>query len=1204
MKYRKGKFGLDKLISNPNTSVGVGLASSAIDALDAGNEYGRKSSGTMIASSALQGASMGMSFGPIGAGAGAILGGAYGAITSSAQKKQEDEMKRQMEYNDKLLAGKRTSALFSANPELERGSSSATYYALGGDLDDSPNVRVVNGKPASKSLLERLKDSKVISLFDEPHKSFMGMLTGTHDTYSNILKSKRNSGYFKTLDDINPAIVNTIGTAGDLVLDPLNAIPFSKAKYLKGLDGLVKIPLSGIKKLGNTINVMDKVNDGINIIDSANNIDKKANGGAVEMSNLKTVGGNIVPLTNEDSYVQGRSHAEGGVKIPSQKVELEGKETMNNDFVFSKQLGFADRHLDLVNRKQKLEEKKSKFPDLDIDKSIAHINNRIEGLKVEQETLKHNLGIPNNLSEMASGGSIFDLEEFAKRDYELPSIKITDTTLDLGDNPVSQELNVPSTSDWAKSISNKGDSIAISHNNPRNMKFASWMSQYGATRGRAGKDGGVFAHFPTVEAGIEASKHLLTKRGIYNNLSVNDALKKWSNNGYDGKIVPSLSGKKINELNDSQLNYLMKEQIRHEDGKMYNILYGKKQLGGKLYNSYAMGGYIKMKEGGISPILTSVGQNRVELGKTLSYYKSKFNSILPKYKTVAEAKKANASMEEINKIYQKQDALKSLRGVEKAIGDRSKIDNTLNSINSKYQKVQNPTPEYRKTNYDLPPKKSFMDKVNNFGSEEFKAEYRKKYGKEAPKTEINYPLGRATIDAEIDRDNNRIQGTTSLANTVGKNIGNFTLGKNSDARGKGSMLDKMASGFDTPDSQTRKYNPVKPEEGKKGFKDAFVNAMKGLSSDQLKTRTEVTRKPYHDNGKPFIRSPFPQKQLFDLSGGLNKEPKTVDRGMLPEVKVTAKKYEHYTDMPRVSNRKPKPASNPVVAQTKSKETSNPSLAGGDRFNVMSTLTNPVVNTPTTKGLTNNDLLGVKDDLAKAEDAKIKAGTTPLESKKVKPLSTGMKVSDALSIFGDNAVGMLRQYPKVPNPVLTSEVQLTNPSFDANYARNNQDYRNSLMGLGNLGSAQRQAVAGNLLSSKLRANNDIAQMENNTKVQTLNQQNQINAGIRQQNNALTNQFNMDNAERSLAIGNARQGYLADAMTKLGQYQQDNRRNNLDLAKTYVSTLALDNGVRKKLIGDTGLSDILDAGKNTLLGSFGRQALGGKLKMGGKLKGKKC
>lgn len=125
----------------------------------------------------------------------------------------------------------------------------------------------------------------------------------------------------------------------------------------------------------------------------------------------------------------------------------------------------------------------------------------------------------------------------------------------------------------SENIPMKG-SIAVSHNNPGNIKFGKFASGYGARVGRYSteKDGSRFAVFPDVQTGLKAQRDLLVSKN-YRNLSVDAAMKRWSNNGYGAEIYPEVIGKKMGELSDQELQELQKRQIKREDINMYKRIY-------------------------------------------------------------------------------------------------------------------------------------------------------------------------------------------------------------------------------------------------------------------------------------------------------------------------------------------------------------------------------------------------------------------------------------------------------------------------------------------------------------------------------------------------------------------------------------------------------------------------------------------------------
>jgi len=144
----------------------------------------------------------------------------------------------------------------------------------------------------------------------------------------------------------------------------------------------------------------------------------------------------------------------------------------------------------------------------------------------------------------------------------------------------------------------KGD-IATMTNNPGNMKYSSWMKNYGgAPSGIPGKDGGEFAQFPDLSAGLEAYKTQIFgdtdgvfKSNYYKaNTPVDTALKTWSNKGYGAEIYPEIKDKKLGELTPAQRDELIKRQIKAESGNMYKLL---RQRGVFKYGGFALQKFIK-----------------------------------------------------------------------------------------------------------------------------------------------------------------------------------------------------------------------------------------------------------------------------------------------------------------------------------------------------------------------------------------------------------------------------------------------------------------------------------------------------------------------------------------------------------------------------------------------------------------------------------
>lgn len=114
------------------------------------NSKGRVSIGGQMASKAAAGAQMGMAAGPWGAAAGAVIGGALGLITGSADKRKEEIMaaqSAQMQLQQQQAQG---AAFASQNPEEIYGRKYGSYFKLGGRLNEFTG----NGKKLNSTTSE------------------------------------------------------------------------------------------------------------------------------------------------------------------------------------------------------------------------------------------------------------------------------------------------------------------------------------------------------------------------------------------------------------------------------------------------------------------------------------------------------------------------------------------------------------------------------------------------------------------------------------------------------------------------------------------------------------------------------------------------------------------------------------------------------------------------------------------------------------------------------------------------------------------------------------------------------------------------------------------------------------------------------------------------------------------------------------------
>src|SRR5262245_36741844 len=101
-----------------------------------------------------------------------------------------------------------------------------------------------------------------------------------------------------------------------------------------------------------------------------------------------------------------------------------------------------------------------------------------------------------------------------------------------------------------RSFSASAGTVADRHNNPLNIKYGPLTERYvkngSAEIGDAGLDGGNFLRFQTPEQGFTAARELLGS-SLYKDKTVDEALRKWSNKGYGGEILPALSKTKVSD---------------------------------------------------------------------------------------------------------------------------------------------------------------------------------------------------------------------------------------------------------------------------------------------------------------------------------------------------------------------------------------------------------------------------------------------------------------------------------------------------------------------------------------------------------------------------------------------------------------------------------------------------------------------------------
>ena len=151
-----------------------------------------------------------------------------------------------------------------------------------------------------------------------------------------------------------------------------------------------------------------------------------------------------------------------------------------------------------------------------------------------------------------------------------PSVSVRSVLDTIGFTPAQQESVVSQL---------KPGTLASRHNNPLNIKYGAFAEKYGATAGEDSTDGGKFAKFSSVEAGLTAASALLQSKS-YSGLTVDQAMKKWSNRGYGGEIAPDMSSKKVGDLSDQELDSLVNTMSRREGSTTGGVLGQDQSVGG------------------------------------------------------------------------------------------------------------------------------------------------------------------------------------------------------------------------------------------------------------------------------------------------------------------------------------------------------------------------------------------------------------------------------------------------------------------------------------------------------------------------------------------------------------------------------------------------------------------------------------------------
>lgn len=145
-----------------------------------------------------------------------------------------------------------------------------------------------------------------------------------------------------------------------------------------------------IRLRGNTIRRMQ--NSKLSTYDTFGNADE---------GSLYAMGGQLKQLNSDTVEVDGQTHAEGGVQIDP-NTEVEDKETISGDYVFSELLGFAKPHKAIAKQIGKIEKKPINN---ERRTSLEILRKKEAALKQQQEQVREDIGanLYDNINQQMGG---------------------------------------------------------------------------------------------------------------------------------------------------------------------------------------------------------------------------------------------------------------------------------------------------------------------------------------------------------------------------------------------------------------------------------------------------------------------------------------------------------------------------------------------------------------------------------------------------------------------------------------------------------------------------------------------------------------------------------------------------------------------------------------------------------------------------------
>lgn len=362
---------------NGAISAGAGLAGGLVDTVAPADAWGVRSNGSALGSGALKGAAAGAMFGPEGALIGAGIGAVTGLLgNKKAQKAKNLEIKSENEQEDQIRQ-QRSANMIAANPNLKYGNLQASYYEIGGTMKGTGPTPPRTKRPLPAVMPKQRVMPSIAMAPGKQMNSSMAAGGKIVPPQYNLMKMNRPYKNY-------PFSKMTDGGHTFLTSDP----SYSHPELVMGANGGQKMPKGKLAKAMAMKQAQMPVQ-----IQGPGQVQAPVPG-MISKAN----GGKVVPLSSQDAKVEGPSHAEGGVKIPQAGVELEGDETVNNGFVFSKKLGFAQEHEKIAKAQGKVEKKPATIVN---QNTLKALDRQTQLLKVAQEATKKRMGLPNDIDATA-----------------------------------------------------------------------------------------------------------------------------------------------------------------------------------------------------------------------------------------------------------------------------------------------------------------------------------------------------------------------------------------------------------------------------------------------------------------------------------------------------------------------------------------------------------------------------------------------------------------------------------------------------------------------------------------------------------------------------------------------------------------------------------------------------------------------------------